>query len=554
MKKRQTLSALLLLTFVIALFAGCGVPVQSASPAFESVAPVSESSGSLVVYDDYICVSADPLKATTTEDISLIAQLYEGIYTYAVGADGSAVPKLGQAKAVSQVTNADDSITYTFTLRDDAVWSDGKPVTAADFVYAWKRASDMEDGSDYRDFFNCIAGYGTEEGIDVSAPEDKVFVVTLSAYCEYFEQLCAIPMFSPVRQDVVEADPDGWDADPAQIVTNGPFSLETMEPEVKTVLRKSDSYYDAKSISLSGIEFHFSSDTDSAAAFEKGECSVVLSTTVIPDGISEAQIRTDTAVSSAYLELNTNKAPLNDPRVRRALSLATDRNALASVEIGGSSKTVTSCLVPSGIWDVDGANGADFRAVGGQFISVDAADYEANCQQARELLAEAGYPEGAGFPKLTIALNNREESQPTYEALAKCWKDALGIELELVTYPAATYYSDIDGSVLDIVRTSYSPDYNYPSAFLNTLLTDGSANFLKYSSEQYDSLVAAANKDTDVKQAMQKFHDAERYVCYEDCAVIPMYAGSSTYLCADNVSGILFDIEGVVRFRDVKIS
>ena len=245
-------------------------------------------------------------------------------------------------------------MTYTFKLRDDLKWSDGEPLVASDFVYAWNRAIDPETAADYEYMFESIEGY-TEGKLNVTAPDDKTLVVKLIAATPYFLELCAFPTFFPVRKDIVEANPDKWTLDPKTYIGNGPYVLSEWVHDSHMIYKKNPNYWNVGKLGPESIKFLLMGDDNAIlAAFENGE--ILLADSMPNDEIDawrdKKEFNIEGQLGTYYISFNVKKPPLDNPKVRKALTLAIDREFITT-NIGKAGQQPAGAFVSIGLTDAD---------------------------------------------------------------------------------------------------------------------------------------------------------------------------------------------------------
>lgn len=481
---------------------------------------------------------------------------------------------------------SDDGLTYTFHLRKDAKWSDGKAVTAGDFVYAWQRAVDPSTASPYSyqlyyianaeainsqyvgsdgkpakvkagadgkpvkdkdDKYigdpNGVYAYAKDDGsaiwlddLGAKATDDNTLVVTLAAPCAYFLQIAGFPTLYPVRQDIVESNPDGWANDPSTLVSNGPYVMSAWDHNSKIVLTKNENYYDKANIVGTELDFMLMDDTNSIlAAFKNGELDLAedypsneLATLV---DNKEAQIYDNLAVF--YYVFNDTKAPFDNVKVREALSLAIDRNYLVESVAKGGQKPAGS-IVPNGIFDADGKT--DFRDNAGEYIDTSTDATEANIAKAKKALAEAGYPDGKGFPTIAIKYNTNEGNQKVAEYIQSEWKNNLGINVTISNEEWSVFIDDRNNGNFDVARDAWSADYADPMTFLDLFTSTSGNNSGRWKNAEYDKLIAAAKATDDENVRMDSMHKAEKLLM-DNYAVMPIYYYTNPDLVSKNLDG-----------------
>jgi len=335
----------------------------------------------------------DPALNSAVDGATLLVHGFEGLMSL----DENGVPIYGQA---ASYTVSGDGLTYTFKLRDGLKWSDGKPLTANDFVYAWNRAIDPETAADYEYMFESIEGYA-EGKLNVTAPDDKTLVVKLVAPTPYFLELCAFPTFFPVRKDIVEANPDGWTLDPKTYIGNGPYMLTEWVHDSHMIYKKNPNYWNASAVTgPDTLKFLLMDDHNAIlAAFQNNE--IAFADSMPNDEIdawkNKPEFHIAGQLGTYYVSFNVKKAPLDNPLVRKALILADDRDYIC-VNIGKAGQQPAGAYVPTGLSDTDPTK--QFRDVGGNYYDPSKEAYKKNLEEAKKALADAGYPDGKGLPTL----------------------------------------------------------------------------------------------------------------------------------------------------------
>ena len=257
----------------------------------------------------------DPALNSAVDGGTLIIHAFEGLYS--LGKDGVPVP--GQAASVAISA---DGLTYTFTLRDGLKWSDGKALTAKDFIYSWNRAIAPETAADYEYMFEAIKGY-SDGKLDVTAPDDKTLVVTLNAVTPYFLELTAFPAFCPVREDIVTASPEGWATKVETYIGNGPFKVSEWVPGSHITMVRNENYWNSKALGPTSIKFVLMEDDVAILnAYKNGD--IIFADTIPNDEITawenSPEFYKQGQLGTYYISFNTSKAPLDNKLVREALS------------------------------------------------------------------------------------------------------------------------------------------------------------------------------------------------------------------------------------------
>ena len=471
----------------------------------------------------------DPALNSAVDGAVMINHMFEGLYKWVDDGNGNATLALGQA---SDVQVNDDKTVYTFTIREDAKWSDGKAVTANDFVYAWQRLVDPATAADYSYMADILlnaneimAGEADKATLGVEAVDEHTLVVTLHTPCPYFEEIMAFPALMPVRQDMIEAGGDQWTFSIDTYVGNGPYKMESWEHGANIRIVKSETYYDYAKLGPQAINFKLMDDANAIyAAYQSGELNFIEEVPVaeIPALLESGELDIDPYIGTYYVCFQTQKAPFDDVRVRKAFSLTIDRNYIVE-QITQTGQVPATGFVPSGINDAEGASGDDFRTVGGDYMDVSKEAYAANCEEARRLLAEAGYANGEGFPVVEYLYNTSESHKAIGEALQQMWQTELGVTVNLVNQEWNTFLQTRKEGNYSIARNGGIADYNDPMSFLDMWMTGGGNNDAQYSNAKYDDLIKQAKSTNDPAERMKLMHEAEDILMGEDVVHAAIY-------------------------------
>lgn len=471
----------------------------------------------------------DPALNSAVDGAVMINHMFEGLYKWVDNGNGNATLALGQA---SDVQVNDDKTVYTFTIREDAKWSDGKAVTANDFVYAWQRLVDPATAADYNYMADILlnaneimAGEADKATLGVEAVDEHTLVVTLHTPCPYFEEIMAFPALMPVRQDMIEAGGDQWTFSIDTYVGNGPYKMESWEHGANIRIVKSETYYDYAKLGPKAINFKLMDDANAIyAAYQSGELNFIEEVPVaeIPALLESGELDIDPYIGTYYVCFQTQKAPFDDARVRKAFSLTIDRNYIVE-QITQTGQVPATGFVPSGINDAQGASGDDFRTVGGDYMDVSKEAYAANCEEARRLLAEAGYANGEGFPVVEYLYNTSESHKAIGEALQQMWQTELGVTVNLVNQEWNTFLQTRKEGNYSIARNGWIADYNDPMSFLDMWMTGGGNNDAQYSNAKYDDLIKQAKATNDPAERMKLMHEAEDILMGEDVVHAAIY-------------------------------
>lgn len=584
---KKTLSLLLSLVFVVSLLAGCGNPgtttatptpdanpETSGTPAPEGT-PAPSAGGPFEITLNIASEpqSIDPALNSAVDGAIMLGHMFEGLMKWkdsgveTPGSDGTctnAELTEGQAESYEKVVNDDGTVTYTFKIRSDARWSDGKPVTAGDFVYSWQRLVTPETAADYNYMIDSVvnaneimAGDMDPTELAVSAPDDSTFVVTLTSDLPYFLEVCAFPATFPVRQDVTTKEDgtpnDQWTFDVASYLSNGPYKLTAWNHNSEIVMEPNEQYYDAANLGPDKITFKLMDDQNAMlSGFNSGELDFIedVPQAELPSLIASGDLKIVDYIGTYYVCYQTQKAPFDDPRVRQAFTLAVDRTFIVD-QVTQAGQVPANGFVPAGVYDAAGSTGDDFRTVGGAYYSIEGdADYsyEANCEKARELLAEAGYPNGENFPVVEYLYNTSDAHKAVAEALQNMWETELGVKVTLNNQEWAVFLQTRKDGNYSIARNGWIADYNDPMSFLDMWLTGGGNNDAQYANADYDAKIQEAKNTTDPAARMQLMHDAEDIIMGQDWALNPLYFYTQKYMLSDRVGGMFYTPLGYFFF------
>jgi oligopeptide transport system substrate-binding protein len=469
----------------------------------------------------------DPALNSSVDGATLIIHGFEGLMTL----DKDGVPVPGQAK---EYEISDDGTVYTFHLRDNLKWSDGKALTANDFVYSWNRAISPETAADYEYMYEVIDGYD-EGSLNVTAPDDKTLVVTLKNAIPYFLELTAFPTFSPVRQDMIDANGEGWAVAPETYIGNGPYKMTEWVPGSHMIYERNKNYWDYKNLGANKIKFVLmEEDTSIRNAFQNGE--IMFADSMPQDEIDawrdKPEFNLEGQLGTYYISFNVQKAPLDDARVRKALTLAVDREFICR-EIGKTGQEPAGAFVATGLSDADPSK--EFREVGGNYYDPSGAAYEANLAEAKKLLADAGYPDGKGLPNIEYLYNEGTGHQAIGEALQDMWKK-IGVNVNLVSQEWGTFLNTRKNGEYYIARNGWLSDYNDPISMLDMWITGGGNNDAQWSNAQYDELISKVKSSTNPEERFKMMHEAEDII-FDESMLCPIYYYVDLFLLNQKVEG-----------------
>jgi len=437
-----------------------------------------------------------------------------------------------------------DGLKYTFHLKKDLKWSNGDPLKASDFEYAWKRVLNPETASEYSfqmlylkggDEYN--TGKGTADQVGVKATDDTTLEVTLAGPCPYFLELTAGPTYMPVEQKIVESNKD-WATDVKTLVSNGPFKFTEYKIKDQLVLEKNENYVSKNDVKLNKLTMKMVTEPTSAwASFKAGQFDMVYD---VPEPEVEAALKDGSAtqfkdLSTDYININiSDKAKeinpdaakaLSDVRIRKAMSLAIDRTAITENVIKNH-PTPAHGFVPESILDTDGKS----------FSSKKYFEPKGNVEEAKKLLAEAGYPNGQGLPQMTILYNPEGGNGAKYQPIQDMLKKA-GFNVELQTQEWKVFQTTRTNKQYVVARGGWTGDYVDPMTFLDMFTPESAQNDPGYNNPKYIELIHNAKKEADAKKRMEMLHQAEDLLM-EDMPIIPLWYTNQTRGIKSYVKGV----------------
>jgi len=490
----------------------------------------------------------DPGLNGATDGGDIINNLYEGLFREQ---EGVVMPGIAESWEAT-----DDGKTVTFKLRRSR-WSDGSRLTAHDFEYSWKRAMDPETASEYSWIWeytnivgaqNAAEGKGSLEDVGIKVLDDYTLQVNLTHPTDYFMSLMAFYHFLPVKQGSVEAGPDGvWAIDPELAISNGPFKLTEYKIGEGLRMEKNRHYWKADEVRLSAIEAKFIDDfTTGYTAYQAGELDFLseVPPAEIPRLVAEdPEYYIFPLLGTYYYNFNLDLDMWKDIRVRRALTLAIDREKIS--EIQGKGSVPAAGFVPVGFIDDKGNDFAQTAASSG--IPTDGSGIE----EAKRLLAEAGYPNGEGFPKFTIMYNTSEGHQQVAEMVQEMWKTNLGIETDLENQEWAVFQDTRKEGDYEVSRGGWLTDFMDPMGMLAIFETENTYNDPNYSNLVFDELMSKANTTTGAEH-FEALYAAEK-ILMDELPVAPVYHYTEDYLSSPHVKNWTRSVLSAVDFSSAYI-
>ncbi|MCI9180813.1 MAG: peptide ABC transporter substrate-binding protein [Lachnospiraceae bacterium] len=500
--------------------------------------------------------TVDPALNSAVDGAIMINHFFEGLVKWVDDGEGNAMTAPGQAESWEKVVNDDGTVTYTMKLRDGIKWSDGKEVTAGDFEYSWKRLANPETAADYCymiDMVQNYAGIANSESdpdtLGIKAIDDKTLEIVLSYDCPYFEEIMAFPATFPVRQDLVEGN-DEWTYDVATYVSNGPYKMKEWSHNAYILAEKNENYYDFANLGPDTIRFTLLDDANAIlAAYKSGELDFIeeLPPDEMANYLASGELTVADYIGTYYVCFNVEDEIFSNPLIRKAFSLAIDRNYIVE-NVSQAGEVPATGYVPAGVNDAAGPGSDDFRTVGGEYYSVAEEDYEKNCEEARALLAEAGYPNGEGFPTVEYMYNTNDKHKAIGEALQNMWQEQLGVTVNLSNQDWNVFLESRKQGDYQIARNGWIADYNDPCSFLDMWYTGGGNNDAQYSNKDYDAKIDAAKATAVQEERMKAFHEAEDILIEQDNVLAPVYFYTQPYMIKDDIQGMYYTPLGYFFF------
>ncbi|MEI0495497.1 peptide ABC transporter substrate-binding protein [Brachyspira intermedia] len=481
----------------------------------------------------------DPTLNTINIDGTYILNSFEGLTKK--DKDNNIIPGVAEKWDISE-----DGLTYTFYLRTNSKWSDGKPVTAHDFVYSWQRVVNPKVSAPFAIFVDyiqnareIIAGEKNIEELGIKAIDDYTLEVILNNPTAYFLDFTGYFTLCPVRKDIIEKYGDNWTLNPETYIGNGAFKMIERKVDDKIVMVKNTNYWDTDNVKPEKITFIMMDDTTSALAGIKGNTlhlSKFVSFNNIPDLQKENLIETIDLLASSVIRVDLQNEVLKDIKVRKALSLAIDRDyIIKNVTFIGEYATYYTPTHTKNYNIVRNEN----------YIRK---DFSKNVEEAKKLLAEAGYPDGKGFPVIDISVPIRVGQVEVAEAIQSMWKEYLGIDITINKYEQSVYSSlALNREFKGLVQNVWTADFNDPIAFLSTLQSYSSFNYLSYTNKEYDNLLNIANTNNNLEERTKLLYQAEN-ILVNDVGIIPLYYLKGAILKSHNLKGVEYDPGEIIRF------
>ena len=471
--------------------------------------------------------------ATDSVSFTVLINLMEGLTEY--DEDLRPRPAVARSWEVSK-----DGRVYRFHLREDAFWTDGRPVTAMDFEYSWKRLLDPRTAAEYAYFLYDIEGaedYNTGKvkdprAVGVRTLDDRTLEVRLRKPIVFFPSITTFMVTFPMRKDIVERHGERW-TESGNIVTNGPFMLDEWRHEYKLTLRPNPRYH-AGPPSLEYVEMFVVNETTTALTlYETGDLEMAgLPPEAIAAYRENPEYHTAPLLRGYYYGFNVEKPPFDDPRVRRAFSMAIDRSEFPKILKRG--EIPASFWIPPGMPYHNPAIGLPFDP-----------------KSARRLLAEAGYPDGRGFPAVTAAFNTGPDNSLIAENLQAQWKRNLGLTVRLDNQEWKVYLKGLQTDPPPLFRLGWGADYPDPDNFMNLFTSTSGNNRTRWKSVRYDRLIAAAAAEPDPIRRQRAYDEAQRILLETNAAIMPLFIATQNWVIKPYVRGLRVNALELLYLKNV---
>ncbi len=487
----------------------------------------------------------DPAGATAYVYFDLQSYCLEGLIDY--DEEGTVIP----AAATSWEANEDGSV-WTFHLKEDGYWSDGSKVTSADFLNTITRALDPAKGAWYVDALFLIKGAsdafnGTAsiDDIGVECPDDLTIIFTLASPCANFLDYVRLPVYMPSNVTYATNADEGWDTDVTKNLGNGPYHMSDYKSGEYITFAPNEYYSDRDAVKFDTLTFKFMDDDQAkTSAYKTGEIDILSGAPYYVEDqyADQADLQSADVLVTNYILFNINMAPFDDVRVRQAFALAVSRQGICDV-IGSCYTPSTTFVAANYKSKVDGTKWSDLQG----------ALLDENIEAAKQLLADAGYPNGEGLPTITYTYPSMSYEADVAQVLQAQWQQ-LGVTVELNAMEYEVYVDARRAGELQLARHQWTGDYNDPATWLDMYRDGNSQNDISWLNDEYNQIMteSASEMDTAARQAL--LQEAEKILVSEDTVICPLFTTKSLYLVNPSITGQTNYVMGYLDFRFADIT
>ncbi|KZE52291.1 ABC transporter substrate-binding protein [Brevibacillus parabrevis] len=543
--KKKLLTAAALLMLVVPGLAACSKDTPAASDTktgqtTTQAAAIKQEVTANLKGEPY---TLDPAFASDSTSYWVIDHLYEGLYRY--NNKGELVEG-----AAEKIEISPDGKTYTFHIRKGLKWSNGDALTAKDFEFAWKRVLDPQTAAYEPSALYYIEGaeeYNTGKGpldkVKISTPDEYTLVVGLKNPASFFPKVAIGRPYLPVNPKVVQADKN-WAGEAKSIVTNGAYKVGAWEHNNELTLAKNDQYWEKDAVTMETVHFKMVNDATTAyQMYKTGKFDLIdtLPTDVIEQEKGKEEYKAVADFGVYTYTFNTSAEPFNNAKIRRAFSMAIDREAITQNITKGDQKAAYGYVA----YGVTTPSGKDFRDEVAPYYSNDPAE-------AKKLLEEGMKEQGwSTLPAVTLKYSTGETHKKVAEALQEMFRKNLGVEIKLEHQEWKTYIDTYKQMNFQIARMGWTGSYLDPLAVLELYTSKSSSNFTKWENAKYDQLIEQARVEQDQEKRNKLLHEAED-VLMAELPIIPVYFYTQNYLNSKKIEGIQYSVTREPDFRQAK--
>lgn len=486
--------------------------------------------------------SLNPGLANDSTSSSVLLQTFEGLTR--IDADGKPQPAMA-----SEIKKSDDLKTYTFTIREDAKWSNGDPVTANDFEFAWKWALDPNNDSQYayqlyyiKNAEQANAGEVAIDEVGVKAVDEKTLEVQLNNPTPYFEELTAFYTYFPVHSKIAQENPKWYTDAGENYVSNGPFKMTEWAHNDKIVLEPNENYWDKDPVKLKRIEFDMINDANTELnKFKNGEFDWAgqplgtIPVEAIPQLKDEGTLKVEPIAGTYWYKFQTEKEPFNNVNIRKAFAFAIDRKSIVENITKAGQIPAMAAVPPSMVEENEK----------GYFKDNDLEEAKKLLEKGME---ELGYNSVEDFPEITLSYNTDEAHAKIAQAIQDMWKKNLGVEVKLDNAEWAVFIDKLHQGDYQIGRMGWLGDFNDPMNFLELYKEKGGNNDTRWHNEEYASLLEQSQTETDAEKRMQLLKDAEQ-ILMDEMPITPIYFYTNPWVQTENLKGVVISGLGDIQLK-----